>query len=104
MSSCLRPLDTRSVDTSSVHRRIERTHGDLQHVHGFQPHLAGGHPHVPAPRGGGGVRRGRRPTIDHVIVIRRVVYESNGFNNDSINRSMKMNVPVIGPHTEFKHW
>jgi hypothetical protein len=45
---------------------------------------------------------GRRPTIDHVIVG-RAAGEDADFDIDSINRSMKINVPVMGPHTEFRH-
>jgi hypothetical protein len=34
----------------------------------------------------------------------RAVYESNGFDKDMLNRSMKMTAPTMGPHTNFKDW
>jgi hypothetical protein len=44
---------------------------------------------------------GRRPTIDPVVVG-RAVYELDGFDKESLNHSMKMTGPTIGPHTHFK--
>jgi hypothetical protein len=48
-------------------------------------------------------RRGRRPTIDQVIVG-RATHEAIGFDKDALNRSMEMSVPTIGPNTDFKQW
>jgi hypothetical protein len=53
-------------------------------------------------RGGNGGRGGRRPTIDQVVIYRDV-HEATGFDKESLNRSMKMNVPTMGPSTAFKH-
>jgi hypothetical protein len=36
------------------------------------------------------------------VVIGRVVHEATGFDKESLNRSMKMVVPTIGPNTYFK--
>jgi hypothetical protein len=36
------------------------------------------------------------------VVIGRVVHEATGFNKESLNRFMKMNVPSMGPNTDFK--
>jgi hypothetical protein len=36
------------------------------------------------------------------VVIGRVVNEATGFDKESLNRSMKMTVPTMGPNTEFK--
>jgi hypothetical protein len=58
---------------------------------------------VSAPPLGLAARGGRRPTIDHVVV-NRAVGETTDFDRDAINMSMKMNVPVMGPNTKFRHW
>jgi hypothetical protein len=33
-----------------------------------------------------------------------VVNEATSFDNESLNRSMKMTVPTMGPNTDFKPW
>jgi hypothetical protein len=38
------------------------------------------------------------------VVIGRVVNEATGFNKESLNRSMEINVPTMGPNTNFKRW
>jgi hypothetical protein len=38
------------------------------------------------------------------VVIGRAVNEATGFDKESLNRSMKMTVPTMGPNTEFKPW
>jgi hypothetical protein len=38
------------------------------------------------------------------VVIGRAVNEATGFDKESLNRSMKMNVPTMGPNTDFKLW
>jgi hypothetical protein len=51
----------------------------------------------------GPVARGvRRPTIDSVVVG-HAVGEFVDIEKDSINRSIKMNVPMMGPNIEFRH-
>jgi hypothetical protein len=72
-------------------------------VPGGKPHVLGGKPFHAAYRGGNNVRRGRRPTIDHVV-IGRAVDESTGFDKESMNRSREMNVLTMGAHTNFKQW
>jgi hypothetical protein len=44
---------------------------------------------------------GRRLTFDHVD-IGREVNDSTGFDKESMNRSPKIIVPTMGPHTKFK--
>jgi hypothetical protein len=61
------------------------------------------HPSVFAPPGGPAALGGRRPTIDHVVVI-RAAGETTDFDRDAINMPMKMNVHAMGPNTEFRHW
>jgi hypothetical protein len=51
-------------------------------------------------REGGGRRR---PTLDPTV-NGRAIYESNGFDKESLSRSMKMTVPTMAPHTNFKQW
>jgi hypothetical protein len=63
------------------------------------PHVR--HPHVFVPRARLAARGGRRPTIDPVDVG-RAAGESSDFDINSINRSMKMNVPVTDHATEFR--
>jgi hypothetical protein len=65
------------------------------------PHGPPRHPSVSAPPAG--PRRGRRPTIDHVVV-NHAASEAGDFDRDAINWSMKLNVPVMGPNQEFRHW
>jgi hypothetical protein len=36
------------------------------------------------------------------VVIGRAVKEANGFDKKSLNRSMMMTVPTMGPNTDFK--
>jgi hypothetical protein len=36
------------------------------------------------------------------VVIGRAVNEATGFDEQSLNRSMKMTVPTMGPNTDFK--
>jgi hypothetical protein len=36
------------------------------------------------------------------VVIGRAVNEATGFDKESLNHSMKMTVPTMGPNTEFK--
>jgi hypothetical protein len=36
------------------------------------------------------------------VVIGRDVHEATGFDKESLNRSMKMTVPTMGPITDFK--
>jgi hypothetical protein len=67
------------------------------------PHGPTRHPTVSAPPVGPTARRGRRPTIDHVV-LGRAAREAADFDRDSINISMKMNVLMMGPHTQFRHW
>jgi hypothetical protein len=38
------------------------------------------------------------------MVIRRAVHEATGFDKESLNRSMKMIVPTMGPNTYFRLW
>jgi hypothetical protein len=38
------------------------------------------------------------------MVIGRVVTEATGFDKESLNRSMTMTVPTMGPNTELKPW
>jgi hypothetical protein len=38
------------------------------------------------------------------MVIGLAVNESTGFDKESLNRSMKMAVPTMGPNTDFKQW
>jgi hypothetical protein len=38
------------------------------------------------------------------VVIRRDVNEATGFDKESVNHSMKMTVPTMGPNTDFKLW
>jgi spore cortex formation protein SpoVR/YcgB (stage V sporulation) len=39
------------------------------------------------------------------VVIGRAVHEANGFDKESLNRSMKMTVSNMGPtNTNFKQW
>jgi hypothetical protein len=38
------------------------------------------------------------------VVIGRAVHEATGFDKESLNRSMKMNVPTTGPNTYSKPW
>jgi hypothetical protein len=38
------------------------------------------------------------------VVIGRAVDESTGFDKESMNRSMKMNVLTMRAHTNFKQW
>jgi hypothetical protein len=38
------------------------------------------------------------------VLIGRAVHEFNGFDKESLNRSMKMNVPTMGPNNDFKQW
>jgi hypothetical protein len=38
------------------------------------------------------------------VVIGRVVHEATGFYKESLNRSMTMTVPIMGPNTNFKSW
>jgi hypothetical protein len=38
------------------------------------------------------------------VVIGRAVNEATGFDKESLNRSMKMTVPIMGPDTDFKPW
>jgi hypothetical protein len=57
----------------------------------------------PTQRGGHTTRGGRRPTIDPVV-IGRAAYEATGFDKDTLNRSMRMSVPTMGPTTDFKQW
>jgi hypothetical protein len=47
--------------------------------------------------GGGGVAPQSTPWLSG-----RAVYESNGIDKASFNRSMKMTVQTMGPHTDFK--
>jgi hypothetical protein len=55
------------------------------------PHGPPIHSSVFAPPAGPAARGGRRPTIDHVVVI-RACGETADFDRDAINMSMKMNV------------
>jgi hypothetical protein len=55
-------------------------------------------PTMSPPPAGSATCGGRRPTIDHVIVG-RLASEAADFDKNSINMSMKMNVPVMSPHT-----
>jgi hypothetical protein len=38
------------------------------------------------------------------VVIGRVDNEATGFDKESLNRTMKMTVPTMGPNTDFKLW
>jgi spore cortex formation protein SpoVR/YcgB (stage V sporulation) len=38
------------------------------------------------------------------VVIGRAVNGATGFNKESLNRSMKIFVPTMGPNTDFKQW
>jgi hypothetical protein len=38
------------------------------------------------------------------VVIGRAAHEATGYDNDALNRSMKMPVPTMGPTTDFKQW
>jgi hypothetical protein len=38
------------------------------------------------------------------VVVGRAVNEATGFDKESLNRSMKMTVPTMGPNTELKPW
>jgi hypothetical protein len=38
------------------------------------------------------------------VVIGRAALKATGFDNDALNRSMKMSVPTMGPTTDFKQW
>jgi hypothetical protein len=49
------------------------------------------------------VRGGHRPTND-LVVIGRAINESTGFDKESLNRSMKIIVPTMGPNADFKQW
>jgi hypothetical protein len=40
----------------------------------------------------------RRPTVD-LVVVGRAAGEAADFDKDSINKSIKMNIPLMGPHT-----
>jgi hypothetical protein len=60
------------------------------------------HPTVFALSSRPAARGGRRHTIDHVVVGREAC-EAADFDRDSINMSMKLNVLVTGPPTEFRH-
>jgi hypothetical protein len=46
---------------------------------------------------------GRRPTIEP-MVSGRAVNEVTGFDKESLNRSMKMTVPTMGPNSDIKPW
>jgi hypothetical protein len=35
------------------------------------------------------------------MVIGRVLHDATGFDKESLNRSMKMTVPTMGPNTDF---
>jgi hypothetical protein len=61
------------------------------------------HPNVSLPLIGPAAREGRRTTIDPVVVG-RAASESADFDMNSISRSMKMNVLVMGPNRELRHW
>jgi hypothetical protein len=67
---------------------------------GPPPPFLGQHSH-PTERGGHTTRGGRRPTLDPVV-IGRAAHEATGFDKDTLNRSMKMSVPTMGPTTDFK--
>jgi hypothetical protein len=67
------------------------------------PHGPPRHPSVTAPHAGLAARGGRRPAID-LVVVNRAASETSDFDRDAINMSMKMNVHVMGPNTEFRHW
>jgi hypothetical protein len=67
------------------------------------PHGPLTHPSVSSPHVRLAARGGRRRTIDHVVV-NRAAGETSDFNRDAIKMSMKMNVLVMGPNTEFRHW
>jgi hypothetical protein len=67
------------------------------------PHGPPKHPSVSAPPAGPAARGGRRLTIDHVVV-NGAAGETVDFDMDAINMSMEMNVLVMGPNTEFRHW
>jgi hypothetical protein len=69
---------------------------------GGQPPFHVGPPSSNALRGGPCGRRGRRPTIDRVV-IGRDVHEATGFDMESLNRSMKITVPTMGTNTDFKY-
>jgi hypothetical protein len=66
------------------------------------PHFLGQHSSL-AQRSAHNSRGGRRPTIDPVV-IGRVAHEAIGFDKDTLNRSMKMSVPTMGPNSDFKLW
>jgi hypothetical protein len=38
------------------------------------------------------------------VVVGRAVNEVMGFDEESLNRSMKMTVPTRGPNTQVKPW
>jgi hypothetical protein len=38
------------------------------------------------------------------LVIGRAVHEAPGFDKESLNRSVKMIVPTMGPNTDFEQW
>jgi hypothetical protein len=38
------------------------------------------------------------------VVIGRAINEATGFEKESLNRSMKMTVPTMGPNTDRKPW
>jgi hypothetical protein len=38
------------------------------------------------------------------VVIGRALNEATGFDKESLNRSMKMTVPTMGPKMDFKSW
>jgi hypothetical protein len=56
------------------------------------------HPTMSAPPARPAASGGRRPTIDHVV-SGRAAGEIADFDKESINRSMKMDVPLMGPTT-----
>jgi hypothetical protein len=62
------------------------------------------HPYTPPCTlpAGPATRGGRRSTIDHVVV-NRAASETIDFVMDAIKRSLKVNVHVMGPNTEFRH-
>jgi hypothetical protein len=78
-----------------------------QHGHspllGGQSYFIGAQPFSPYHRGVNSRRRGRRPTVEPVI-IGRAVNEGADFDKESLNQSVKMFVPTMGPNTGFMQW
>jgi hypothetical protein len=100
-------LGAHATETCAPRRRDALRDAHLvqtQHsVQGDQPPFLVGSLASNAFRGGHGGRGGRRPTINPVI-IGCVVNETTGFDKESLNRSMKMTVPTMGPNTDFMSW